>query len=178
MAFFIHCIILLAATLFSTVFSLSHAAAIHARRADSVTANTFLTAHNDVRASYNVQPLTWSQDLASKAQEWANGCKLKNTDGSLSSEPYGENIAAGVGQFSIGALLALFTADYASFHANHSYTHFTQVVWKSTTQLGCAVTQCDGIFEPSYGKAAYYVCLYDPPGNVMGQLLDNVPSSI
>ena len=37
-------------------------------------------------------------------------------------------------------------------------SHFTQVVWKATTQLGCAVASCSGIFPASYGPANYYVC--------------------
>lgn len=30
-------------------------------------------------------------------------------------------------------------------------SHFTQVVWKGTTQVGCAVQVCSGIFPASYG---------------------------
>jgi len=175
MALFVHCVIFLAATLFSMVIAAPHIAQIHANRADSDLLNSFLFTHNYVRAAYDVSPLQWSTSLASKAQEWANGCKLESTGGSLSSEPYGENIAAGAGDFSVEDLIKLFTKDYASFQANHTFTHFTQVVWKSTTLLGCGVAQCDDIFEPSYGKATYYVCLYNPPGNVIGQLLENVP---
>ncbi|KDQ16639.1 hypothetical protein BOTBODRAFT_172759 [Botryobasidium botryosum FD-172 SS1] len=52
------------------------------------------------------------------------------------------------------------------------YSHFTQMVWKSTTQMGCAVAYCDGISGP--GKGAYHVCQYSPPGNVMGQFPENV----
>jgi len=34
---------------------------------------------------------------------------------------------------------------------NPTYSHFTQVVWKGTTQVGCAVATCSGIFDASYG---------------------------
>lgn len=36
------------------------------------------------------------------------------------------------------------------------------VVWKATTQVGCAVAACDGIFDPKYGKAQFHVCHYNP----------------
>jgi hypothetical protein len=34
---------------------------------------------------------------------------------------------------------------------NPTYSHFKQVVWKSTTQVGCAVATCSGIFDASAG---------------------------
>jgi len=30
-------------------------------------------------------------------------------------------------------------------------SHFTQVVWKGTTQVGCAVSTCSGIFDAKFG---------------------------
>jgi len=44
--------------------------------------------------------------------------------------------------------------------------HFTQVVWRSTTKLGCGLS-----FN---GNRAYCCCSYIPPGNVQGQYKDNV----
>ena len=45
--------------------------------------------------------------------------------------------------------------------------HFTQVVWKSTTKLGCGL----GIASNNY---AYGACNYSPPGNVQGAFAQNV----
>jgi hypothetical protein len=40
--------------------------------------------------------------------------------------------------------------------------HYTQMVWRNTTQVGCAgVDGRDGKYR--------LVCRYSPPGNVMGQ---------
>ena len=56
------------------------------------------------------------------------------------------------------------------FDPHHSVSsHFTQVVWKSTTELGCAVSTCGHIF-PDQGPAVLYVCLYSPAGNVLGEI--------
>lgn len=50
-----------------------------------------------------------------------------------------------------------------------SASDFTQMIWKSTTEVGCAVAECSDIFSPSFGVARYYVCEYFPAGNVVGQ---------
>jgi hypothetical protein len=44
--------------------------------------------------------------------------------------------------------------------------HFTQVVWRETTQMGCATATCRGM--------DIWVCEYDPPGNVQGMYRQNV----
>lgn len=44
--------------------------------------------------------------------------------------------------------------------------HFTQVVWRGTTQVGCGRSQCKGL--------DIWVCEYDPPGNWEGQYRENV----
>ncbi|TDL29851.1 PR-1-like protein [Rickenella mellea] len=135
--------------------------------------SAYLTAHNDARAEHGAAPLTWSDDLASKAQEWANGCQFKHSGGSLG--PYGENLAAGTGSFPIASAIGLWVAEGPQYDpSNPQASHFTQVVWKATTQVGCAAAQCEGIFDASYGPATYYVCEYNPAGNVLTQFTQNV----
>lgn len=41
-----------------------------------------------------------------------------------------------------------------------------QVVWKSTTKVGCGAVMC--------GSSRIYTCSYDPPGNYVGQYTQNV----
>lgn len=49
-------------------------------------------------------------------------------------------------------------------------------MWKSTTQLGCALQVCPpgSIFDAQYGNSEYLVCEYAPYGNVAGQYAQNV----
>lgn len=47
----------------------------------------YLSAHNSVRTRHGASDLTWSDTLASVAQQWADGCKFTHSGGSLG--PYG-----------------------------------------------------------------------------------------
>ena len=50
-------------------------------------------------------------------------------------------------------------------------THFTQVVWKESTQL-------DMVTAVSAGKTFYIVARYSPVGNILGRLTANVPPAV
>ncbi|CAI5757302.1 unnamed protein product [Candida verbasci] len=125
-----------------------------------------LNAHNLKRAAHGVSPLKWSSQLESYAQNYANAydCSgnLKHTGG-----PYGENLAAG---FKSGS-----DCTSASEGLNYDYStatrfdHFTQVIWKSTTELGCAYKDCS-----SNNWGMYIICSYNPPGNFVGQGKENL----
>jgi len=135
----------------------------------------FMDLHNAARMDYGAANLTWSDDLAAVAQEWADGCVFEHSDGILG--PYGENLAAGTGNFTIPACIGLWVEEASEYDpANPAASHFTQVVWKSTTQVGCAVASCGNIFPETYGNASYYVCEYSPAGNIIGQFPENVES--
>jgi len=127
--------------------------------------------HNSIRAQHGASPLSWSDDLASSAQSWAEGCQFRHSDGAVG--PFGENLAAGTGSFTAAAAVSAFASD--GFDPAHpTFTHFTQMVWKATTQVGCGVASCGNIFDPKFGPATYHVCLYNPVGNVIGQEQLNV----
>jgi hypothetical protein len=54
--------------------------------------------------------------------------------------------------------------------------NFTQLVWASTTQMGCRRRQCDAL---SYGLWGFYVvCYYSPKGNVEGAFAENVQARL
>jgi pathogenesis-related protein 1 len=162
----IPCILIILSLFFATVVAAPTVTYPHMR---------LLAAHNDVRATYGAPALNWSQSLATAAETWANQCVFENTGGSLMDTPYGEISAAGTGAFTAEAAVNLFIQDGSEYDpVEPTYNHFTQVVWKGTTSIGCAVAHCNNIFPSSDSQATYYVCLYDPPGNVVGLAPQNV----
>ncbi|KAG7097293.1 hypothetical protein E1B28_004657 [Marasmius oreades] len=147
----------------------------HSKRASITQISSFLNAHNSARGSHGAAPLNWSSSLASKAEEWATSCQFRHSEGTLREAPYGENIVAASGQFSVQAAVQTFLDTKSQYSPEQPvYNQWTQVAWKDTQELGCAVSTCNNIFDRSYGPATMVVCLYSPPGNVVGQIQDNV----
>lgn len=136
-------------------------------------------AHNTARfgvsptPSTAIPPLTWSNTVAQAAQAWANNCQFKHSSGS----GYGENIFADTGSANASAVVADWVAEKANYnYANNSCAgtcgHYTQVVWRASTELGCGVKLCTsgspfGSFNG--GQWQLWVCNYNPPGNFIGQ---------
>ena len=55
-------------------------------------------------------------------------------------------------------VLIIFAAQYNP--SSPVASHFTQVVWKGTTQVGCAVQSCSGIFAASFGVCLHFRAIY------------------
>ncbi|GAA5985104.1 hypothetical protein JCM5350_000843 [Sporobolomyces pararoseus] len=128
-----------------------------------------LNEHNRFRAAHNTPPLTWSQPLADAAYKWGSRCVFQHSQGAVG--PYGENLAATAGYKTdiVTGAIQPWEAEAPQYDpANPVYSHFTQVLWRSTTQLGCAQVTCPAgsIFDAKYGPSTFYVCEYNPPGNV------------
>lgn len=124
-----------------------------------------LSAHNALRAQHGVPPLSWSGKLAGVAQSYADKCVFEHN-----STGYGENLAQATDP-DVTAMIndwysEISAYDFASGTGSGT-GHFTQVIWKSTKQVGCGMAMCtDG---------ALLVCNYSPAGNVEGQYVENVP---
>lgn len=130
-------------------------------------------AHSEIRRRVGLGPVSWDPDIAAYAQEWAD--ELQRRDCALEHRPrqgrfaqrYGENLFWQSG----GTVRAADVVnDWASEEANYNLErnrcrgvcgHYTQIVWKETTRIGCAMASC--------GAAEVWVCNYDPPGNVNGR---------
>ncbi len=129
-----------------------------------------LNAHNQWRQRYGVPPLKWSSQLADFAQEWANyladkGFRLQHRSYGMSH--YGENIAAANGRSLTPTQVVdmwgneVKDYNYATNTCRRVCGHYTQVVWKNTTEVGCGMVHIGG--------QEVWVCNYNPPGNFMGQ---------
>ena len=55
--------------------------------------------------------------------------------------------------------------------------HFTQVMWKDTTKVGCSYVECSDVNNGASTAGKMIVCDYDK-GNVGGQFADQVPSQV
>jgi len=135
--------------------------------------SAYLDPQNAARAQYGASPLTWNDTLASAAQEWANKCVFQHSLGALG--PFGENLAAGSGDFSVASGIQLWLDEASQYDpSNPVPSHWTQVVWKGSNEVGCAVAVCPGLLGASFGNANFYVCEYFPEGNVIGAFAQNV----
>lgn len=133
-----------------------------------------LTVHNRYRAAVNVPPLSWSNELAQDAQQWAN--YLAAQGGGLQhshQSGQGENLWAGTSGAFTYQEMADRWAQEKQYYTSGTFPavsstgnwfdvgHYTQMIWRDTTQVGCAVA--------TGGSRDVLVCRYGPNGNVIGQ---------
>ncbi|GAB2292085.1 hypothetical protein Dimus_026333 [Dionaea muscipula] len=132
--------------------------------------NDYVNAHNDARSQVGVGPVSWDDTLVAYAQDYANqranDCALEHSSG-----PYGENIAVGYGYDFTGLdAVAMWVSEkqYYDYDSNscadgEECGHYTQVVWRDSTRLGCGRSECYN------GDGWFIICSYDPPGNYNGE---------
>ncbi|KAM0851341.1 hypothetical protein ACQ4PT_052486 [Festuca glaucescens] len=131
----------------------------------------FVSPHNASRAAVGVGPVTWDATVAAYVQKYSNvrkaDCKLQHSGG-----PYGENIFWGSSgkAWNASDAVASWTSEkqYYNYATNTCSSgkicgHYTQVVWRSSTAIGCARVVCDN------NAGVFIVCSYNPPGNYGGQ---------
>jgi uncharacterized protein YkwD len=165
--------------LFIITFNVSFSQSVPKETGSKVTqaeAQQALDYHNKVRKEVGTPPLAWSTELAEYAQAWAdnlarNNCKFEHRPSSGEwKQIHGENIFWGSGT-SYSALDASESwyseiKDYKHgpiSDANWPVAgHYTQMVWKNTTQVGIGTATCRG-------GEILIVANYDPSGNYWGE---------
>ena len=129
--------------------------------------NHMLEAHNAVRARVGVNPLEWSSPLAIKAQEWADILARSNLFLHSRTPGLGESMTVVYnGEYVPEQVVAGWVSESRYYDLRHNRCadvcgHYTQVVWRSTRQVGCAVSRVD--------NRQVWVCEYWPAGNFEGE---------
>lgn len=147
-------------------------------------ADVMVSAHNRWRKTVGAPPLSYSTELAASAQEWANHLKQSNHCQMQHSKPdghYGENLFwASALEWSDGrhelqkVSPKKVVDDWGNERADYNHKdnnctkgkmcgHYTQVIWKTTTTVGCAIAVCGD------SREQVWVCQYQPPGNWVGK---------
>ncbi len=143
----------------------------------SALAKETLTAHNAIRAAAMPVPepalpdLKWNNDAALLALDWALQCKWQHRD----PNSLGENIFASTNSTTITQVVNTWAGEGANYdYATNTCTgtnvcgHYTQLVWRGTTSVGCAIQQCETGSPFGSGTWFFAVCDYAPAGNIIG----------
>jgi len=163
-----------------------------------VYAQRVLDHHNIHRANNSAGTVTWDGNLANIALEIANSCNYAHNV-QAGGGGYGQNIAAGAPADNITSIITelFYNGEIGNFAglygqatpdninddaAFDGYGHYTQIVWKGTTAVGCATVDCTGKGNGPNGLGnvasdvtpVFTVCNYSPPGNYLGEFADNV----
>lgn len=140
-----------------------------------------LAAHNAERTRLGIPPLIWSDKLARQSMEWAQQLTLidglEHSDTADYADPTdgeeGENLWRGTkGYYTPEQMVNLWVDERKIFingpFPRNSTTgqwrdvgHYTQLIWRSTTQVGCAIA--------SNEQDEVLVCRYLEGGNVIGE---------
>lgn len=133
-----------------------------------------LAAHNAERRDLGMPGLAWSEQLAAEARSWADNLARRNL---LQHSDYrerrgaGENLWMGTaGAYSPEVMIGAFIAERRLFQPGRfpqvsrtgnwaDVGHYTQLIWRDTREVGCAVAQGGG--------NEVLVCRYWPAGNVI-----------
>ena len=130
-----------------------------------------LAAHNAVRAEVGAPPLDWSPELAADAGAWAETLARKGRLQHDGQGQQGENLWMGTANaFSIEEMVGAWADERVDYRhgafpnvadRGKVVGHYTQMVWRSTTEVGCATARTPA--------EEVLVCRYSPPGNWIGQ---------
>ena len=148
-----------------------------APRGASLLRRTMLTAHADARAAVGLPPLAWDETLADHALAYARALaaehRFEHAHQPMGPAREGENLWTGTrAAFAYGEMVGDFVAEkrlfvnlptprFSTSGRWEDVAHYTQIVWRGTTRVGCALA--------SNETDDYLVCRYSPAGNVVGE---------
>jgi pathogenesis-related protein 1 len=113
----------------------------------------WLAPMNAARTAVGESPLRWDSIAAGVAQAWASQCNYEHNPGASSQYAaaggtggLGENLAAGAPTLDVAGAVSAWVGEEQNYdHATNSCAagdecgHYTQIVWSTTTAVGCAV---------------------------------------
>lgn len=135
-------------------------------------AGRLLAVHNAARAEVGAPPLAWDEELARSAARYGPRlAALKRLVHSPREERPGqrENLAMDLDwRGTPESLATMWVAEKSLFVPGlfpavtrtgkwEDVAHYTQMIWKGTTHVGCAIHD--------EGGWRYLICRYSPPGN-------------
>eukprot|EP00879_Flechtneria_rotunda_P015076 GHRR01015756.1.p1 GENE.GHRR01015756.1~~GHRR01015756.1.p1 ORF type:complete len:375 (+),score=118.02 GHRR01015756.1:504-1628(+) len=114
---------------------------------------------NAYRHRHQVPALKWDPALAAQAQRFADSCPM----GHSGAQGLGENVAWGYPDWK--STVDAWYNEVQQYNFNNpgwsgSTGHFTQLVWKGTTKMGCGQNKMCSMVT--------YVCNYKAAGNMLG----------
>lgn len=138
-------------------------------------------AHNRWRADAGVDALAWAADLADVAQGWADrlsthgGCRMSHSRNPALGENLfwasalrwsdGRREPQSIGASQVvdawGAEKGNYNPDRNRCRFGRRCGHYTQLVWKASTEVGCGMARCPD-------QSQVWVCNYRPAGNRRG----------
>ena len=155
--------------------------------------NDILTQLNIRRCMNGVPPFIWDNSLQQNAQSWANkiqqqsNCNITDFANANNGSPHGPmSVLASEGQTIASITAPICSPDstdpncntasvvtglwYNEYYPgvdltqfNENVGHYTQLVWKNTTNVGCGMVSCNNNDGTSTRTV---VCNFSPPGNI------------
>ncbi|MGI4731734.1 MAG: CAP domain-containing protein [Janthinobacterium lividum] len=148
-----------------------------AQRGSALLRRAMLTANAAARAAVGEPPLAWSDALAADAQSYADilahSGRFEHAAQPQGPGREGENLWTGTRDaYRYDEMIGAWTAERRDFVNGitpafsrtgrwEDVAHYTQMIWRGTTAVGCAVA--------TGRRDDVLVCRYAPPGNVVGE---------
>uniref|UniRef100_A0A8C8ZAL0 R3H domain containing like n=1 Tax=Prolemur simus TaxID=1328070 RepID=A0A8C8ZAL0_PROSS len=152
--------------------------------------SALLDYHNHIRASVhppaaNMEYMVWDERLARSAEAWATRCIWAHGPSQL-MRYVGQNLSIHSGRYrSVVDLMKSWSEEkqhlfpalkdcdpHCPWHCRGSAcSHYTQMVWASSSRLGCAIHTCSriNVWGSTWHQAVYLVCNYAIKGNWIGE---------